>query len=214
MEGNGKVDLAVQAGMEQAMTKVLKVLGGSWLAVVAGVVLFAASGALSATTVSAESPPNPPARFVGSVLVDGQQPSGGTLIEARIGSTTCGVGTTFSASGESRYVLDSPALDPGATPNCGVDGAAVTFYVGGKLASETGSWKNYQLNTVNLTVVTATVTTTPGGSPTASVTPKPPPTGNTLNGETSGSANWLFALLGIGALALGASGVTVARRSR
>jgi hypothetical protein len=66
--------------MEQAMTKVLKVLGGSWLAAVLGVVLFATSGALSATTVSAESPPNPPSRFVGSVLVDGQTAASGPLI--------------------------------------------------------------------------------------------------------------------------------------
>lgn len=205
------------------MTKVLKVLGGSWLAAVLGVVLFAASGALSATTVSAESPPNPPSRFVGSVLVDGQPAASGTLIEARIGAATCGVTTVFMASGQARYVVDSPALDPGATPNCGVDGAVVTFYVGGRLASETGSWHNYQLNTVNLSVVTvtatatATVTTTPGTgtgtTPTASITPRPPVTGNSF-GESSDSANWLFAVLGIGALALGAGGVTVARRSR
>jgi len=194
--------------MEQAMTKVLKVLGGSGLAAILGVVLFA-------TTVFAESPPNPPSRFVGSVLVDGQPAASGTLIEARIGSTTCGATTVFSASGQARYVLDSPALDPGATPNCGVDGATVTFYVGGRLASETGSWHNYQLNTVNLSVVTVTPTAPGGGGTTVtpSVTPRPPVTGNTF-GETSGSASWLFALLGIGALALGAGGVTVVRRSR
>ncbi len=197
------------------MTKVLKVLGGSWLAAVAGVVLFAASGALSASTVEAQSPPTPPARFVGSVLVNGQAAAGGTLIEARIGSTTCGVTTVFQAGAEARYVLDSPALEPGATLNCGVEGAVVTFYVGGQLANETGTWRNYQLNTVNLSVTpaTATVTTTPGaGTPTASVTPRPPVVGNSV-GE-NGSANWLFAVLGIGALALGAGGVTVARRSR
>jgi hypothetical protein len=190
--------------MEQAMTKVLKLLGGGWLAGVLGVVLFAASGALGATTVSAESPPNPPARFVGSVLVDGQAPAGGTLIEARIGSSTCGATTVFSAGGEARYVIDSPALDPGANPNCGVDGAVVTFYIGGKLAKESGSWKNYQLNTVNLSYVTPTVTSTP----------KPPVTGFGPATDNSSSASWLFAALGLGALAFGVGGATVARRSR
>src|SRR5512132_2033429 len=106
--------------MEQAMTKVLKLLGGGRLAAVWVVVLLAAMGALSAATVSAESPPNPPSRFVGSVLVDGQAATAGTIIEARIGNTTCGSSTVFIASGEARYALDSPALDPGATPNCGV----------------------------------------------------------------------------------------------
>jgi hypothetical protein len=136
--------------MEQTMTKVLKLLGGGWLAAVLGVVLFAASGALGATTVSAESPPNPPARFVGSVKVDGAAPAAGTLIEARIGSATCGASTVFMAGGEARYTLDSPALDPGASPNCGVDGAVVSFYIGGKQPRDR-RWANYQLNTVNLT---------------------------------------------------------------
>jgi len=181
------------------MTKVLKLLGGGMLAAVLGAVLFA-------NVAFAESPPNPPARFVGSVLVDGQAPAGGTLIEARIGSSTCGATTVFMAGGEARYVIDSPALDPGANPNCGVDGAVVTFYIGGKKANETGSWKNYQLNTVNLTYTTPT--------PTASATPKPPVTGTTGPSTDSNSAAWLFAVLGLGALAFGVGGATVARRAR
>jgi hypothetical protein len=191
--------------MEQAMTKVLKLLGGGWLAAVLGMVLFAASGALGASTVSAESPPSPPARFVGNVKVDGVAPANGTLIELRIGSTTCGATTVFAAGGEARYAVDSPALDPAATPNCGVDGAAVSFYIGGKKANETGSWKNYQLNTVNLTYTTPTVT----------ATPKPPTTGETLaTASSSNTASWLYAALGLGALAFGVGGATVARRSR
>jgi hypothetical protein len=62
------------------MTKVLKLLGGGSLAAVLGIVLFAASGALGVSTVSAESPPSPPARFVGSVKVDGAAVASGTLI--------------------------------------------------------------------------------------------------------------------------------------
>jgi len=187
------------------MTHVLKLLGGRWLAAVLGVTLLGLSGTFAATTVSAESPPNPPARFVGSVKVDGAAPAAGTLIEARIGSATCGVTSTFNASGESRYVLDSPAIDPGANPNCGVDGAVVTFYIGGKKAAESGTWKNYELNTVNLTY------TTPP-SPTA--TPKPPVTGNTGSAGSDTAATWLFVALGLSALALGLGGATAARRSR
>ena len=183
------------------MTKVLKLLGGGMLAAVLGAMLFA-------NVAFAESPPNPPARFVGSVLVDGQAPAGGTLIEARIGSATCGATTVFMAGGEARYVVDSPALDPGANPNCGVDGAVVTFYIGGKKANETGSWKNYQLNTVNLTYTTPTATAT------TTATPKAPVTGNFEGTTSSSSASWLYAVLGLGALAFGVGGATVARRSR
>ncbi len=188
------------------MTKVLKLLGGGSLAAVLGIVLFAASGALGVSTVSAESPPSPPARFVGSVKVDGAAPASGTLIELRIGSATCGATTVFAAGGEARYAVDSPALDPGATPNCGVEGATVTFYIGGKKANETGSWKNYELNTVNLTYTTPTVT--------ATATPKPPVTGDSLATTNSNSASWLYAALGLGAIAFGVGGATVARRSR
>ena len=195
------------------MTKVMKMLGGSGLAAVLGVLLLGFSGAFNATTVSAESPPNPPSRFVGNVKIDGANAPAGTTIEAKIGTTTCGVATAFTASGETRYALDSPALDPGANPNCGTDGAVVTFYVGGKLANETGKWANYQLGTVNLTVTTVVATTTPGAGATPSLTPKPPVTGNTgTSGEST--AIWLFAILGMGALAFGVGGVTVARRSR
>ena len=186
------------------MTKVLKLLGGGSLAAVLGIVLFAASGALGVSTVSAESPPSPPARFVGSVMVDGAAPASGTLIELRIGSATCGATTVFAAGGEARYAVDSPALDPGANPNCGVEGATVTFYIGGKKANETGSWKNYELNTVNLTYTTPTVT----------ATPKPPVTGDSIATTNSNSASLLFVVLGLGAIAFGVGGTTVARRSR
>lgn len=202
------------------MTKVFKWLGGS----VAALALFSASSALHVTEVAAESPPNPPARFVGTVLVDGQAPAAGTLIEARVGSTTCGVTQTFSQGSQMRYTVDVDALDPGATPNCGTDGATVTFYIGGKLANESAPWRNYDINIVNLTYTSPTPTPTASASPSASAspttgggggsaTPRPPSTGT---GSDSGdsSAVWLFALLGAGALAFGAGGAAVARRSK
>jgi hypothetical protein len=194
--------------MEQTMTKVLKVLAGGWLAAVLGIALFAAAGTLGASTVSAESPPNPPARFAGTVTIDGQPAPAGTVIEARIGNAACGVTQVFTQGGQSRYVLDVPALDPGANPNCGVDGAVVTFYIGGKKAAETGSWKNYQLNELNLTYTTPTPTASP--SPTA----RPPATGNTVTTDGGASASWLLAIAGLGILAFGVSGIAVARRAR
>lgn len=194
------------------MTKVLKLLGGGWLAAVLGIALFAMSGALNSATVEAQSPPNPPARFVGTVVVDGQPAAAGTLIEARVGNATCGSTQVFSQGSDARYVVDVSALEP-AAPNCGVDGSVVTFYVGGRQAAETGSWRNYELNTLNLTVVTATTTPTGTATTTRTSTPGAPVTGDTL-AQGGSSANWLFAAIGLGALAFGASGVAVARRSR
>lgn len=206
------------------MTKVLKMLGGGGLAAVLGVVLLGLSGALNASTVSAESPPNPPSRIVGSVKVDGVNAPAGTTVEARIGNASCGVTTVFTANNESRYAVDVPALDPGATPNCGTDGAVISFFVGGRKANETGTWANYQLGTVNLTVTTqATATASPSASPGASpsasaavpsATVRPPATGNTADGAGESAAIWLFALVGMGALAFGVGGATIARRGR
>lgn len=211
------------------MTKVFKWLGGTVAAVVGGVALLAASGGLNATDVAAESPPNPAARFVGTVLVDGQAPASGTLIEARVGGATCGAGQTYMQGSEAWYKVDVAALDPGATPNCGSDGATVVFYIGGRLAAESGTWRNYDINIVNLTYTTPTPTPTPSAtasasataSPSASATtppgggstPRPPSTGT---GASAGdeSAAWLFALLGVGALAFGVGGAAVARRGR
>lgn len=185
-------------------------LGAGSLGVAAGVLLLGFSGAMNAATVSAESPPNPPARFAGTVLVNGQPATAGTTVEAKIGSTTCGVTTVFSQGGNANYVLDSPALDPGANPNCGTEDAAVAFYVGGQKANETGSWKNYQLNNLNLTVTTATATPA-----TASPTPKGPVVGSGVASTgSSSSSSWMFAILGLGALAFGATGIAAARRSR
>jgi hypothetical protein len=69
------------------MTKVMKWLGGSSAGVLGSVLLLGASGTFNATDVAAESPPAPAARYVGTVLVDGQKPAAGTLIEAPVGAT-------------------------------------------------------------------------------------------------------------------------------
>ena len=196
------------------MIKTLKWLGGSAVAVALGLLLFGASGVFTATGVRAESPPNPPARFVGSVKVDGQAPVAGTTIEVRIGSATCGTTSTFNQGGESRYAVDSPALDPGASPNCGTDGAVATFYIGGRKAAETGSWRNYDINIVNLTYTTPTPTPVPSASASPSATPRPPATGSGFIAGDDATAAWLFAAFGLAALAFGVGGATVARRGR
>ncbi|MEO8541365.1 MAG: hypothetical protein ABI577_16605 [bacterium] len=177
-------------------------------------VLAATTAALASVMVvsvaAAQAPPNPPSRFVGNIVVDGAPATAGTLIEARIGSATCGATTVFMSGGEARYVLDSPAADPVGSPNCGADGSTVTFYVAGKQASQTGSWANYRLNTVNLTVsqAVATPTTAPA---TPVVTPAAPVAGNSGGGSSSPASVTELMLV---AAALGLAGVGFASRVR
>ncbi len=186
------------------MTKLSKWLRGTAAAAVASIALVGFAGVFNASDAAAESPPAPPAAFAGKVTIDGKAAAPGTVIQARVGTASCGVATVYSASGESRYNLEVPALEPSASPNCGVEGAKVVFWVGDKQAQESGSWLNYQLNILNLSVVTPTVT----------ATPKPPSTGSGLAGGPDVSAVWLFAALGLGAVAFGAAGAVASRRGR
>lgn len=178
------------------------------------VLVLGATALLQANGAMAESPPNPPSRFVGSVKVNGANATAGTPVEARIGSASCGISTVFMAGSEARYVIDSPALDPGASPNCGTEGATVTFLVGGQVANETGAWRNYQLNTVNLTVTTTTPTaTTPAGTPTRPAATPGAPTTGTGGPLDSGSGNLAWLVISGGALALGAGTFALRRKT-
>jgi hypothetical protein len=203
--------------MEQSMSKVMRKLAGSGLAAVAGVLLIGLSGTFGAGIAEAQSPPTPPARFAGSVTVDGQPVAAGTVITAQIGSASCGSTSTFTEAGQARYVLDVPALEPNAAANCGTDGATVTFFIGALRANETGSWRNFDLNQLDLTATTPvspTPTASPTGTGTAVPTPRPPVTGGGTVDSSDGSSS-LFLALGIGAIALAAAGAaTAVRRGR
>lgn len=188
----------------------------------AATVAAVTGAAMVVSIAAAQAPPNPPSRFVGAVTVNGVAAATGTVIEGRVGGATCGTTTVFQASGQGRYVLDVPAADPASAPGCGTDGATVTFFVGGQQAAQTGVWRNFQLNTVDLTAggaatqppTTATATTTTAAPTTPATTPRPPATGNFDGSSTSNEAPMLGLLLVAGAVSLVGVGVAVrARRS-
>jgi hypothetical protein len=58
----------------------------------------------------------------------------GTRIEARIGSTTCGVASVRSGGGFRGYIMN--IVGPDSVPACG-DGAPITFRIGNATAAET-----------------------------------------------------------------------------
>ncbi len=185
------------------MNRLKRSIGLTLAAVLAATV----GAAMLVSLAAAQAPPNPPARFVGNVMVDGVPAPSGTLVEARIGNAACGSTAVFIANNESRYALDSPALDPATSPGCGTEASTVEFYVGGKKAAQTAGWANFQLNTVNLTVAAATTTT-----PTVTATPGAPVTGT---GPATDSANSMPLIgLMLVAVALGLGGVGIAARVR
>ena len=142
------------------------------------------ASALFATTVAAQSPPIPPARFAGSVTLNGTPAPAGTPIEARVGTAVCGTTTVFIEGGASRYVVDVAANDA-EHPGCGTPGISVSFFVSGQAAGS-GEWVNFDLNQLNLVATASTPTATPSATPTGTA-PAPAPATGTPRAPTTGS---------------------------
>lgn len=201
------------------MTKVLRTLIGGGLALVVAALIVGSAGLMRTSDAEAQAPPGRPSRFAGSVLVDGVAPAAGTVITAWVGNSACGVTTTFNVGGESRYVVDVQALEPGAELQCGTVGATVSFTIGDKRAKETGTWDDGELGIVNLTYTTpatATPTGTPTGTPTATPTgtPRPPATGSGAAIGGDQTTLWALGLLGAGLIVLSAGGFAAVRRGK
>ncbi|HET7738621.1 MAG TPA: hypothetical protein VFK32_08615 [Tepidiformaceae bacterium] len=210
------------------MTKVVKALAASGFAVLA-VALLGIAMSSSAETASAQTPPAAPSAFYGDVSVDGAPVAKGTLIEAVVNGSVCGDGRTGDpgTGGDDNYAIQVRAFDPQGLngEDCGSTGDTVIFYIGGVAGGKvggTGVWNSSTAQRVNLSYTTPTVAPTTSGTPgtgtpgagTATSTPKAPTTGAGLDTGDSGSATWLYVALGLGAVAFGASGVAVARKSR
>jgi hypothetical protein len=209
----------------------------------AGVALFGMAMSSNATTVSAQTPPAPPSAFFGDVTLDGAPVATNTLIEAVINGTVCGDARTGDAGtdGPDSYAIQVDAAGPG-DEDCGETGDVVSFYIGGVATGQLGGTAPFNSSTatrVDLSfttpttapttvtttpgTATATVTNTPDGDDddddddddngTATATPKAPTTGSGFTTTDGGSATWLFVALGLGAVALGATGVAASRRS-
>jgi hypothetical protein len=88
-----------------------------------------------AIAVAQETPPDPPCRFYGEVMVDGQAVPAGTVITATVGGDEYTTTTPAEGYGASTYAIKI-AEPSGAT----YDGATVTFMIGAQSAAQTGTW--------------------------------------------------------------------------
>ncbi len=102
----------------------------------------------------------PPARFYGSVTLNGAAAPGGVEVVAYIGEMECGRTTTTD---DGRYVLDVSA--DGSVPGCGTDDAPVRFLVNGMPADQTGVFQTGHFISLDLSV---------GGAPAAPAQETPP----------------------------------------
>ncbi len=125
--------------------------------------LLLLSTALALLTVAlprAAHAQTPPARFYGSVTLNGAPAPGGVEIVAYVGELECGRTTTTD---DGRYVLDVNA--DGTLPGCGTDDAPVTFLVNGTPADQTGVFQTGYFIALDLSV---------GGAPAAPAAGPPP----------------------------------------
>lgn len=178
----------------------------------AGAALALGATAALGAGVALAQPANPPARFAGTVTINGAPAPANTAVEARIGSTVCGTTTTFLQNNASNYVVDVPAADS-QNPGCGTDGATVTLYVNG-VAAGSGPWRNFELNNINLVAgaATPTTTTTATAVPT---TPAPPVTGSGgPQANDAGGDNGLLLAGVAGLVVAAAAGAAIGARRR
>ena len=91
----------------------------------------------------------PPARFFGSLTIDGQEAPMDTEVKAFINGNECGV-TRTAASGS--YILD--VRSSVGYPGCGTEGAAISFQVNGIGAAESGSFDTGYFKPLDLTMLT------------------------------------------------------------
>jgi len=175
-----------------------------WSAAMLGLALLLGLVGMSAGAAFAQgAPPNPPARFAGTVTVDGTAAGAGASVVASVGGAVCAT-TAVNAAGT--YVVDVSAA-------CGGAGTTVSFTVDGAAAAETTAWSNSALNVSNLTVTTPVeepAVEEPAVEEPAAETPAAPATGSGL-ATTSSTQAMLLALLGLTLLS-GTAVVTARKR--
>ena len=175
-----------------------------WSAAMLGLALLLGLVGMSARAAIAQgAPPNPPARYAGTVTVDGTAAAAGASVQAWVGGAVCAT-TAVNAAGT--YVVDVSA-------SCGGAGTTVSFSVDGALATETAAWSNSALNVTNLTVTTPVeepAAEEPAAEEPAAETPAAPATGSGL-ATTSSTQAMLLALLGLTLLS-GTAVVTARKR--
>ena len=175
-----------------------------WSAAMLGLALLLGLVGMSARAAIAQgAPPTPPARYAGTVTVDGTAAAAGASVQAWVGGAVCAT-TAVNAAGT--YVVDVSA-------SCGGAGTTVAFSVDGALATETAAWSNSALNVTNLTVTTPVeepAAEEPAAEEPAAETPAAPATGSGL-ATTSSTQAMLLALLGLTLLS-GTAVVTARKR--
>ena len=131
---------------------------------------------------SIDAPPLPPARFYGTLTLDGSLAPDGTAIDVMIDGVVYATTTVFTYQGQGGlYLIDVPADDPATPPKeGGQEGDIVAFAVTGYSIPQTGIWQSGAVTILNLSGLSISASSTPTPShtltPTYTLTPTFTPT--------------------------------------
>ncbi len=104
-------------------------------------------------SVSAQAPPELPAIFLGTVTAEDGAVASDLEVAAYVdgGDEDCsGARVTYVKDGVTQYFVQVAHSSERA--GCGTDGAVVRFRIGDRWATQTGTWSNSGLQTLNLTL--------------------------------------------------------------
>lgn len=204
------------------MSRTLPVIGALLFAV-AGVMVAVAAFGLHQSAGSVEAQPLPPAKFYGTVTVNGAPAPVGSDIRAKVNGEICGQALVKGIDGVGANAYNVDVLHSGQQAGCGNVGDTVTFeWASTPTGSEfmlcgSGTWDNTHFNQLNLVCGAApTATPTPSPSTTGQPTPTPsqpakaPVTGS---GPADGSFAW-WPLALSAAIVAAAGGLVALRRAR
>ena len=96
------------------------------------------------TFVSADTPPTQPCSFYGTVKVNGENVSLGTLIYAKIDGMVVDDALAEDYEGDSVYWMQIPYQE-------NIEGGLIEFFVDGLKANQTAVWISGDVNELNLT---------------------------------------------------------------
>jgi hypothetical protein len=145
----------------------------------AGLVGTLLAVAVTAAWLGAVRAQEPPTRVFGTVTIEGRPAPLGTRVQAVLGDRLCGEGVVrfVNEALPEGYVVDVAAAT--TTQGCGVNGARITFLVGGVRANETAVFEAGSFVRLDLTVSGPAATPSPGATPppfgTAPASPSPQP---------------------------------------
>ena len=97
--------------------------------------------------------PSLPSSFYSNVKVDAANVPDGTLVKASINGQVYAEAKTLTYQGDSVYSLDVLGDDSSTTTvEGGHDGDTIVFTIGGKTASQNGTWKGGTITNLNLLI--------------------------------------------------------------